>query len=93
MQGCQLSSQGWVQGGEGGVLTNQEALDLIRKLLKARDDAELKRLVASSLGDIDAAFFSTAEAAAQQLEHESKPEIARALRHLTDRMLSMKTLI
>ncbi len=74
-------------------MTQQQALELVRKLLKARDEAELQRLVAGHLGEIDGTFFSTAEAAAQELERESKPEIARALRLLTDRMLSMKTLI
>ncbi len=74
-------------------MTQQEALDLVRRLLKAQDDTELTRLVAQHLGEIDGTFFSTAESAARQLEYEGKPQIALALRRLTDRMLSMKTLI
>lgn len=74
-------------------MTQQEALDLIRKLLKARDETELAQLVSSNLGEIDGTFFSTAEAAAQQLEREAKPGVAFALRSLTDRMLRMKMLI
>ncbi len=74
-------------------MTQQEALDLVRRLLKAQDDTELTRLVAQHLGAIDGTFFGTAESAARQLEYEGKRQIALALRRLTDRMLSMKTLI
>jgi hypothetical protein len=74
-------------------MTQQEALDLIRKLLKAKDQDELMKLVSLYLPTVDATFFQTAEAAARQLERENKPAIATALRELTDRMLRMKTLI
>jgi hypothetical protein len=74
-------------------MTQQDALDLVRRLLKAADDEALLRLVAANLGAIDGTFFNTAEAAAQQLEREGKMPIASALRGLTDRMLRMKTLI
>jgi hypothetical protein len=74
-------------------VTQQEAMELVRRLLKAQDEEELQRLVAANLGQIDGTFFGTVEAAAQQLERESKPQIAVALRQLAGRMLSMKTLI
>jgi hypothetical protein len=74
-------------------MTQQDALDLVRRLLKAADDEELMRLVTANLGAVDGVFFSTAEAAAQQLEREGKAPIAGALRGLVDRMLRMKTLI
>ena len=74
-------------------MTQQEALELIRKLLKAKDQDELMQLVSLYLPTVDATFFQTAEAAAQQLEREGKPEIATSFRGLTDRMLRMKTLI
>jgi len=75
------------------VVTQQEALDLIRKLLKAKDQDELMQLVSLYLPTVDATFFQTAELAAQQLERENKPAIAASLRSLTDHMLRMKTLI
>jgi hypothetical protein len=74
-------------------MTQQEAIDLVRKLLKAKDQDELMQLVSLYLPSVDATFFQTAEAAALQLEREGKPQIATSLRGLTDRMLRMKTLI
>lgn len=74
-------------------MTQQEALDLIRQLLKARSDEELLQLVSLNLPAVDGVFFSTAEASARALELEGKPVVASALRGLTDRMLRMKTLI
>jgi hypothetical protein len=74
-------------------MTQQEALDLIRKLLKAANEDELMQLVALNLPSLDGVFFSTADAAVRQLERDGKPSAANALRGLTDRMLRMKTLI
>lgn len=76
-----------------GMMTQQEALELIRKLLKAKDEAELMQLVSLHLPALDGTFFSTAEAAVRQLERDGKSGAALALRGLSDRMLSMKTLI
>ena len=74
-------------------MDQSEALALVRRLLKAKDEDELMKLVGLYLPAIDGAFFSVAAAAAQQLEREGKPAVAEALRGLTDRMLRMKTLI
>jgi len=74
-------------------MTQQEALDAIRQLLKAKDEDEVMQLVGIYLPLVDSTFFQTAEAAARQLEREGKPGIAASLRGLTDRMLRMKTLI
>ncbi len=74
-------------------MTQQEALELIRKLLKAQDEREVMQLVSLHLPTVDGAFFNTAESAARQLERDGKTGAATALRSLTDRMLSMKTLI
>lgn len=74
-------------------MTQQEALDLIRTLLKARDEHEVMQLVSLHLPSLDGTFFSTAESAVRQLERDGKTGAAAALRSLTDRMLTMKTLI
>lgn len=74
-------------------MTQQEAVDLIRKLLKARDEDEVMQLVSLYLPSVDGTFFSTAEAAIRQLEDAGKQSAAVALRSLSDRMLRMKTLI
>ena len=74
-------------------MTQQEALELIKKLLKAQDEDELVQLVSLHLSSLDGVFFSTADAAVRQLERDGKTGAAHALRGLTDRMLRMKTLI
>ena len=74
-------------------MTQQEGLDLVRSLLKARDEADLWRLVSLHLSSVDATFFGSAEASARTLERHGKPRAAAALRGLADHMLSMKTLI
>jgi hypothetical protein len=74
-------------------MTQQEAVDLVRRLLTASDEDVLAALVSRHLPDLDGTFFRTAEAAARQLESEGKKPIAASLRSLSDRMLRMKTLI
>ena len=74
-------------------MTEQQALELVRSLLKAKDDSELMQLVILNLSSLDGVYFSTAEAAARRLEKDGKASSAAALRLLTDRMLRMKTLI
>lgn len=74
-------------------MTQQEALALIRSLLQAKDEREVMQLVSLNLPVVDGTFFSTAESAVRQLERDGKTNAAAALRSLTDRMLSMKTLI
>jgi hypothetical protein len=74
-------------------MTEKQALELIRSLLKAKDESELMQLVGLNLPSLDGTYFSTAEAAARQLERDGKTSAATALRGLTDRMLRMKTLI
>ncbi|MBM4459834.1 MAG: hypothetical protein FJ011_19075 [Chloroflexi bacterium] len=74
-------------------MTEKEALELVKKLLRAADEEALMRLVSASLPVIDAEFFRVAAAAASQLERDGRADASHALRNLTDRMLRMKTLI
>ncbi len=74
-------------------MNNEQALDLVRRLLKAKDEKELSELVSAYLPMLDGTFFGVLEASAQQLEREGKPHIAKALRSLGDRMLRMKMYI
>lgn len=74
-------------------MTPEESMDLIRQLLKARDDDELLQIISLNLGRIDGTFYGVLNASVKQLEREGKPHIARALEAVGDRMLRMKTLI
>ncbi len=74
-------------------MTNQEALALIRQMLRAPNEEELARLVASSLPHLDGNFYYVLNLSVEQLQREGKKQAAEALRGLGDKMLRMKTLI
>lgn len=74
-------------------MTPEEALELIRSLLKAPDNEELNRLIAYNLPRMDGVFFSTLNHSVQQLRHEKKPHIADALEDLGGTILKMRTMI
>jgi uncharacterized protein YpiB (UPF0302 family) len=74
-------------------MTQQEALALIRKLLKSPSEEELMKEVNLNLPRIDGTFFSVLTESVEQLRRENKPEIADALQRLGDTILTMRTLI
>jgi hypothetical protein len=74
-------------------MTSQEALELIRALLKAPDTQELNRLIAYNLPRMDGVFFSMLNQSVAQLRHENKPDIADALEKLGGSILKMRTMI
>ena len=75
------------------AMTQQESIDLIRELLKARNADELTQIIGLNLGRIDGAFYGVLHSSVKQLEREGKPNIAQALEAVGDRMLRLKTLI
>lgn len=75
------------------TMTQQESVDLVRQLLKAKNDDELMQIIGLNLGRIDGTFYGVLNASVKQLEREGKPNIAQALEAIGDRMLRMKTLI
>ncbi len=75
------------------MMTNQEALDLVREMLKAPSEKELMKIVTLNLPRIDGTFFTVLNRSAVQLRREGKPQIAEALERLGDKILRMRTLI
>ncbi len=75
------------------AMTHQEALDLIRELLKAPDEEKLMQIVTLNLPRIDGTFFGVLNQSVEQLRREGKGHIADALERLGDRILRMRTLI
>jgi hypothetical protein len=74
-------------------MTHQEALELIRTLLKAPNDEALMKEINLNLPRIDGTFFAVLHQSAEQLRREGKPHIADALQRLGDVILRMRTLI
>ncbi len=75
------------------AMDRQEAVEAIRKLLKARDEKELSQLIGLYLPAVDGTFFTVLGQAVEQLKRENKPGIAQALEVLGAQILRMKTLI
>jgi hypothetical protein len=75
------------------AMNQQESIDLVRQILSARDDDELTQIISLNLGRVDGTFFGVLNASVKQLEREGKPNIARSLQAIGDRLLRMKTLI
>jgi hypothetical protein len=75
------------------MMTEAEALDLIRSMLKAPSEDELTRIIAHNLPRFDGVFFSVLNHSIEQLKHEGKPQIAAALEQVGGSILRMRTLI
>ena len=74
-------------------MTHEEALELIRMLLKAPSEDELLKQVNLNLPRIDGTFFTVLNRSVEQLQREGKPAIADSLARLGDTILRMRTLI
>jgi predicted negative regulator of RcsB-dependent stress response len=74
-------------------MTNQDALALVRQLLKAPNDEELMKIVTLNLTRVDGTFFNVVNQSVEQLRNENKASIADALERLGDKILRMRTLI
>jgi hypothetical protein len=74
-------------------MTDEDALDLIRTLLKAPNEEQLMQTLSLHLPLLDSTFFGVAEASIAQLQRDGKPSAATSLRSLTDCALRLKTLI
>ena len=74
-------------------MTNEEAVQLIRSMLKAPNEEELTRIIADHLSTFEGVFFGVLKRSVEQLKHEGKPQIAAALENLGATILRMRMLI
>jgi hypothetical protein len=74
-------------------MSPEEAIDLIRKMLKAKNDEELTQLISLNLSKFDGVFFGVLNQSIEQLKQEGKPSIATALESLGGTILRMRMLI
>lgn len=54
-------------------MSQQDAPDLIKKLLRAKDEDELMQSVSLHLSSLDGVFFGMANVAVLQLERDGRP--------------------
>ncbi len=74
-------------------MTQDEAIDLIRQMLKAPDEEQLTQIISLNLSRFDGVFFGVLNESVEQLKREGKPQIAAALERLGGTILRMRTLI
>jgi hypothetical protein len=74
-------------------MTPDEALDLIRKMLKAPNEEELTQLITLNLSRFDGVFFGVLNQSVAQLKQDGKGQIATALENLGGTILRMRMLI
>lgn len=73
-------------------MTPEDAVALIKKLLRAGDEAELQKLIARHLSQMDDTFFSVLTRAAQ-VESARNPAVGERLASLAQALLPLRTLI
>lgn len=73
-------------------MTREEAVSLIRILLLAESQAELQRLIAVHLPEMDSTFFAVLVEAAEA-EAARNPALAARLSSLAQALLPLRTLI
>lgn len=73
-------------------MTQDEAIDLIRKLLTADSQEELQKLIGVYLPQMDNTFFAVLTEAAG-VESERNPAIGARLTSLAQALLPLRTLI
>jgi hypothetical protein len=74
------------------TMTQDEAVDLIKKLLTAETQDELQRLIGVHLPQMDNAFFAVLTEAAE-VESTRNPAVGARLTSLAQMLLPLRTLI
>jgi hypothetical protein len=73
-------------------MTQEEAISLIRELLLAESQAELQKLIAVHLPEMDSTFFAVLVEAAEA-EATRNPALGARLSSLAQALLPLRTLI
>jgi hypothetical protein len=73
-------------------VTQEEAIALIRELLLAESEAELQKLIAAHLPEMDSTFFAVLVEAAES-ETTRNPALRAQLTSLAQALLPLRTLI
>jgi hypothetical protein len=74
-------------------MTPEEAVALIRKMLKAPNEEQLTQIISLNLSRFDGVFFGVLNESVAQLRREGKPQIGTALENLGGTILRMRMLI
>ncbi len=74
-------------------MTHQEARQLLRKLIQAKDKDELQRIVSINVSQCDSVFFSELEAQVEKYRAQDDESSAQKLKELGDFMARLRFMI
>ncbi len=77
----------------GGVMTHQQARALVKKIIQAKDRAELQKIIGDNISACDGVFFAELEAVVEQFRARGDESSARKLKEVGDFMARLRFMI
>ena len=74
-------------------MTHQEAQELLKELIRAKDKDELQQIVSINVSQCDGVFFAELEALVEQYRAKGDESSARKLKELGDFMARLRFMI
>jgi len=77
----------------GGVMTQQQARALIKKIIQAKDRDELQRIIGDNISACDGIFFAELETVVDQFQARGDESSAQKLKEVGDFMARLRFMI
>ena len=74
-------------------MTHQQAQDLVKKIIRARDKDELQKIISGNISACDGVFFAELEAVVENFRAKNDESSARKLKEVGDLMARLRFLI
>lgn len=75
------------------VMTHQQAQELVKKIIRARDRDELQKIISDNVSACDGVFFAELEAMVEQFRVRNDEASARKLKDVGDFMARLRFMI
>ena len=75
------------------TMTHQQARDLVKKIVQAKDKDELQKIIGDNIGWCDGVFFAELEAVVAQFRANNDETSARKLKEVGDFMARLRFMI
>jgi hypothetical protein len=74
-------------------MTHQQAQELVKKIIRARDRDELQKIISDNISTCDGVFFAELEAMVEQFRARNDEASARKLEEVGDFMARLRFMI
>jgi hypothetical protein len=75
------------------IMTHQEAQELLKKIIQAKDKDDLQQIVSTNVSRCDGVFFAELEGVVEQFQAQGDESSARKLKELGDFMARLRFMI